>query len=230
MGTFGRLFRSRTKAEAPPEQGPVNWPFASLAQSTKAFDRAQSAARSGLWKEAEKHLREAEADPPDRARFLMLKADVATAQRDWALSQWCWQAVIDEFPDQIHAFGAKATALRAQGRTTEAVEAYLLAMEKDPNSLGPPSMLAHMLEHLPADLAAKLAPRLNPALDVHVKDRKNGALALWSKGKVALASGDLLEARRLFRVAQAAALTNSDIKADVEAIEIRIKAMVEEIR
>ena len=225
MKTFGRLFRRQTLVSGPPEQTNGGWPFESLARSTKAFERARSAARSCLWNEAERYLLEAEADPPDRASFLMLKADVAMAQKNWALSELRWQAVIDEFPEQTHAFNAKATAIRAQGRTLEAVAAYLLAMEKDPKSLGPPSMLAHMLEHLPPGVTAELVPKLGPALDPHLKDRRNGALALWSKGKVALGSDDLLEARRLFRAAQTAALTNDDIRADVEAVEARIVSL-----
>ena len=221
--TWLRRLSGRTPTVASPAPGfsQAAWPFASLARSTKAFERARSAARSLQWEEAARHLSDAEADPPDRLKFLTLKADVSAATGHWAVAEGCWQTVIDQFPDMVDAHGAKATAIRAQGRTTEAVEAYLVAMDQAPTSLGPPSMLAHMLEHLPPDLVRSLIPRLRPALEPHLKDRRNGALALWSMAKVAIADGDLREALRFLRAAQEAALTNTDIRADLDLLEAR---------
>ncbi|WP_419730543.1 tetratricopeptide repeat protein [Lichenicola sp.] len=230
---FRRLFKGRAAIDpdlAPPVGSPQvepptqSWPFAKLAKAVAALEKAEAALRVREWDKAERHLEDVGQDPPDRATYLILLAMVSIGRQDWSEVERRWQAVIDEFPDRLDAYNGRATAIRMQGRIDESIGAYLFAMEQAPMDLGPPSMLAHMLENLPAAQVAELSPLLKVALDRHLDDQRQQPLVYWSKGKVALAAGELTEAVQHLRVAQAAAINNLAIRNELEIAEARLAA------
>lgn len=74
-------------------------------------------------------------------------------------------------------------------------------------------------------LVAELVPILDEALDRHLDDERQPPLVHWSKGKAALADGDLVRAVRSLRIARTAAIDDPAIRAELDMAEARLAAV-----
>lgn len=224
MKRFARLFKSSRPTPQRPETQDGVWPFANLAKAVIALEKAEAALRERKWDKADDLLHDVEADPPDRAQYLTLRAMVASGQQNWRDAERRWQAVIDEFPALGDPYGGKADAIRMQGRLEECVFVYLTALRKAPMDLAAPSMLAHMLKMLPEALVIELAPQLAEALDRHLDNKRQRPLVFRAKAQLASAQGDADGAVLALRVAQAAAVNDETIRDELAVAEAGLAA------